>query len=78
MSKIKPLVTTWKNTIRKEKTYDVLYIQRENGNGTKRYSKKAASLNKQKEKRRNTWGYRGACSTDRRTFEQRAAASTKA
>ena len=35
MSKIQPVVTRQKNTIWKERTYDVLSIQRENDNGTK-------------------------------------------
>ena len=43
------------------KTYDVLSIQRENGNGTKNTRKKRhLQINKRK-KERNTCGYRGAC-----------------
>ena len=41
MSKIQPVVT---------RTYDVLSIQRESGNCTKKYSEKATSPNNQKEK----------------------------
>ena len=37
-----------KNTIRKERTYDVLFIRRESGNGTKKYSEQATSPHKQK------------------------------
>ena len=77
MSKIQPVVTRQKNTIRKERAYDVLSIQRENGNGTTTYSEKATSPNKQKEKKkeRNTCGYRGACiwkddSTKGRGFDE--------
>ena len=53
MSKIQPVVTRLKNTIWKERTYDVLSIQRENGNGTKKYSEKETSPNTQKEKNKN-------------------------
>ena len=52
MSKIQPVVTRQKTTIRKEITYDVLSIQRERGNGTKKNRKKATSPNQQKEKRK--------------------------
>ena len=53
MSKIQPVVTRWKNTIRKERTYDLLSILliRENGNGTKKYSEKATY----KKKKKNVW-----------------------
>ena len=60
MPKSHPVTTRYKNTIRKERTYGVLPTQRENGNGTKQYSEKATSPNKQEEKR-STRGYRGAC-----------------
>ena len=38
--KKQPVVTGYKNTIRKERTYDVVSIQRESGNGTKNTRKK--------------------------------------
>ena len=60
MSKIQPVVTRWKNTIRKEKTYDVLSIQRESDDDTKNTRKKQ-HLQINKKKKRNTCGYRGAC-----------------
>ena len=36
MSKIQPVATGRKNTIRKERTYDVLSIQRESGKNTRK------------------------------------------
>ena len=64
------MVTRKKNAIRKERTYDVLSIQREGGNDTKILGK-ATSPNKQKRKKRkrkkHVW-----------LSEGRAAASTKA
>ena len=59
---MQPVVTRYKNTIRKERTFGVLSIQRENGNGTNKYSEKVRFSYKQTEKKeRNTCGYRGAC-----------------
>ena len=49
MSKIKPVVNT---IIGKGETYDILSVQRENGNLVQTYSEKATSTNKQKEKRK--------------------------
>ena len=42
------MVARWKNTIRKERTYDVLSIQRESGNGTKNTQKKRHLQKKKK------------------------------
>ena len=51
MSKIQPVVTRSKNTIRKERAYDVISIQRETKRQWyKKYSEKATSPNKQKKK----------------------------
>ena len=55
MSQIQPVVTRQKNTIRKERTYDVLSIQRESGNGTKNTRKKRhIEINKRK-KEKHVW-----------------------
>ena len=43
MSKIQPVATVWESTIRKGKAYDVLSIQRENGNGAKILEKSGIS-----------------------------------
>ena len=49
------------NTIRKEKSYDVLSVQRENANGTKNIRKKRHLKINKREKERNMCGNRGAC-----------------
>ena len=57
---------------------DVLSIQRESGNGTKKYSEKRhLQINKRKRKKKKTRVAIGAPAY-RRTIERRAAASTKA
>ena len=62
MSKIQPVVTRWKNTSRKEITYEGLSIrQRESGNGTKNTREKRHLQLNTRKKKRNTCGYRGAC-----------------
>ena len=43
MSKIQPVVTRNENTIREERTYGVLSIQRERGNGTNNTRRKRGS-----------------------------------
>ena len=67
MSEIQPVFTRLKNTIRKERTYDVLFIQRESGNGKKKTWKK-----RHLKKKKHVWA-----PAYRRTIERRAAASTK-
>ena len=53
MSKIQPVVTRQKNTIRKERTYDVLSSPyKEKAEMVQKYSEKATYPNKQKEKRK--------------------------
>ena len=47
------VVTRQKYNIRKERPYDVLSIQRESGNGTKKYSEKATSKKKQGKKNKH-------------------------
>ena len=82
-------VNRWKNIILKGKTYDVLFIQRENGNGTKILGKSEISKETKKGRNNNKKGRRqllGNCAwlsgrmhiEERRTIERRAAASTKA
>ena len=62
----------------KVETCDLLSIQGKSGNGTKNTRKKQhLQINKRKKKKKNTYGYRGACISKDDT-EQRAAASTKA
>ena len=52
MQKIQPVVTRWNNTIWKERTYDVLSIQKENGDGTKNTRKKRhLQINNRKKKK---------------------------
>ena len=60
MPKLQPLVTRSKNPIRKNKTNDVLPIQRENGNGTKNTWKKWHLQKNKMNKERNRCGYRSA------------------
>ena len=57
MSKIQPVVTRWKDTIRKEKTYDVVSIQGErSGNSTKKARKKRhPQINKRKKRKKHVW-----------------------
>ena len=54
MSKFQPLVTRQKKTNREERTYDVLSIQRENGNGTKNTRKTRHLKISKRKKERNT------------------------
>ena len=53
MSTTQTVVTTYKNTIRKGETYDVLSIQRENGNGTKTLGRKRYLQRKKKIRNKN-------------------------
>ena len=55
MSKIQPVVTRYKNTIWKERTYDVLSIQRESGNGTKNNREKRHLQRNKREKKHVVW-----------------------
>ena len=62
MSKIQPVVTRWKNTIiRKERTYDVLSIQRESGNDTKNNRKKRHLRINKRKKERSTCVWLSGC-----------------
>ena len=79
ISKIQPVATRKKNTIRKERTYNVPSIQRESGNNGTIYiyiyilGKSDINKRGKKPKKRVTIG----APADRRTIERRAAASTK-
>ena len=48
MSNIQPVVTRWKNTIQKKKTYDVLSMYKERPVMVQKYSEKATSSKKKK------------------------------
>ena len=52
MSNIQPVVTRKKNTIRKEKTFDLLSIQRRNDSGTKILGKRGISKERNKNNKR--------------------------
>ena len=78
MSKIQRGHKVEKNPMRKERTYDVLPIQKENDNGTKKYSEKATSPNKQKEKTNKQTRVAIGAPAYRRTIGRRAAAAKKA
>ena len=81
------MLTRWKSTIRKQKTYGVLSIQIENGNGTKILGKSGISKDEKKEETKTKKDAdSGNCEwlsgrmqiKERRTIERRTAASVKA
>ena len=66
------MVKRWENIIRKEKTYDVLSIQWENGNEWyRKYSEKAKSPRTQKEKKeKHVWLSGRIISVDAQSVER--------